>query len=93
MHFIYKQCRIPSLSWLAVIEKGNDDIIVYHRDKVEVSDKWFVSGIWDGDFQEGDFEKCHFACCSGMKISDTQTVVGGGKNSITTAYLRATFFI
>lgn len=78
MRFVYRQCNIPSLSWLAAMNKNTDEVVVYHGDMVECRDEWFVSGVWDGGFNQGDFDKSHFACCSGAKLSQGKVFDASG---------------
>lgn len=78
MQFVYNKVDIPGLSWLAVVEKDNEEVTVFHGNYVECKPNWFAAGVWDGEFGLGDFDKCHFSCCSGGKIADYQNAAGGG---------------
>lgn len=69
MRFTYKQLdRLPALSWLAEIKKDSEEIHVIHGSMVECKDEFFVSGVWDGDFSEGDFLHSDAAHCTGGKL-------------------------
>lgn len=65
MKIIYKICDIPGLSWLAELTINHEDIIVYVGKDVECNEQRFVSGVWDGDFDNSDIISAEFACCSG----------------------------
>ena len=67
-NYIVKQ-NLPPLSWLTVVCTRNEIIDVYAGNAVEIFDDFFVSGAWDGDFENGDFDKCNFACCTGAKLN------------------------
>lgn len=57
MKFEYQRNEsIPSLSWLAVINKMGGVIKVIHGGMVECGECYFVSGVWDGAFEEGEFD-------------------------------------
>lgn len=69
MVFKYKiKNTLPPLSWLATIEEGNDIIEVLAGCAVEIFDNFFVSGVWDGEFEKGDFDNCNFSCCTGARL-------------------------
>lgn len=69
MKIIYKICDIPGLSWLAELTINHEDIIVYVGKDVECNEQRFVSGVWDGDFDNSDIISAEFACCSGGVLS------------------------
>lgn len=57
MKFEYqKNESIPSLSWLAEINESRGVIRVVCGAKVECSERFFVSGVWDGPFEKGEFD-------------------------------------
>lgn len=62
--------NLPPLSWLAIVSANNDSIEVIAGRTVETFDRFFVSGVWDGDFKTGDFEHCNFSCCTGAIVKD-----------------------
>ena len=69
MKIIYKICDIPGLSWLAELTINHEDIIVYVGKDVGCNEQRFVSGVWDGDFDNSDIISAEFACCSGGVLS------------------------
>ena len=70
MKFVYSiKSSLPPLSWLAKVEKLSDIIQVIAGESVEIFDDFFVSGVWDGDFETGDFDNCNFACCTGARLN------------------------
>jgi len=60
----------PKLAWLAPFTKGCQGIDVYHGPMVEVSDKYIVEAVWDGDFAEGDFDRTSLVFGSGIRCRD-----------------------
>jgi hypothetical protein len=49
---------LPKLAWLAVVDRsGPDGVRVYHGPFVEVHDDFFIEGVWNGPFAEGDFAR------------------------------------
>ena len=58
MHFVYYERKeIPVLSWCAVLEKKKEEVSIYHGSWVETQDSFFVEGIWDTLFSEGNLIK------------------------------------
>ena len=77
MVFVYNVIdSLPALAWLAKIEKDSSIISICCGNKVEITNSYFVAGVWDGDFNKGDFDTCRFSCCTGGKLTD---IMGGGK--------------
>ena len=57
MKFEYQKNEgIPSLSWLATINKSGGVIKLIHGTMVECCEHYFVSGVWDGSFEKGEFD-------------------------------------
>jgi hypothetical protein len=46
---------IPKLSWVAEVNRGNGIVSLQHGSSVEVREKFFIEGAWNGPFQEGEF--------------------------------------
>ena len=68
--FKYNQFdTIPPLSWLMKIT-NDEDILVKHGKFVEHKDDFFVSGVWDGNFEKGDFISARYSCCTGAKLNN-----------------------
>ena len=67
--------KLPLLGWSMVIHRESNSIDVYAGDYVETMENWFVSGVWDGDFQKADFQNAEFFCATGVKIENDKVVV------------------
>lgn len=61
---------IPAGAWCAGIERGNDIISVEIGSAVEYTTDFFVQGVWDGEYSDGNFFNAHFACCSGGSVKN-----------------------
>jgi len=61
--------NIPQLAWCAVVEKDSDIVRVEAGSSVYCSDNFFVAGVWDGKFTDGEFDTCNFACCTGANVN------------------------
>ena len=85
-----KQINLPPLAWLAVFTKNTDTVEVICGDAVVTSPLYFVAGVWDGDFQKGEFDTCTTPCCTGMKINELSSI--GEVNLITPVHLQETIF-
>ena len=70
MRFNYiEKDKLPPLAWLVRIKKNNKLIEVFHGKMVECKHNFFVAGVWNGDFNKGDFVNASFSCCTGGIIS------------------------
>ena len=47
---------LPPLAWLAKFNKRGGEIKTLHGSMVECRDSFFVSGVWDGEFEKGEFD-------------------------------------
>ena len=77
MRFEYqKNESIPSLSWLAEISKRGGGIInITHGTTVECYENFFVSGVWDGEFEKGEFDTAlSFHGTGGIALEDSDFV-------------------
>lgn len=71
MKFAYHvNYSIPQAAWCAEITSDDDIIRVELGRSVPFNEDFFVSGVWDGDFEKGDFTRCKFACCTGAVLTD-----------------------
>lgn len=65
----------PKLSWYAEWNKNDDSIRVFHGHAVEVrKDRWF-EGVWDGDFEKGEFQHAPAFCGSGVVLKGHDVVL------------------
>jgi hypothetical protein len=60
--------ELPKLAWLASAELDAGMLTVYHGSAVECRDEWMVEGVWDGDFERGDFHRSENFFGSGVRI-------------------------
>lgn len=75
MQIQFKLSPMPAMAWAAVITKGNENVKVYHGNRVECSERFFVSGVWAGEFEDVCFYNSTFFCGTGgvlLQISDNQ---------------------
>lgn len=70
---------IPALAWFLKIEKSTGIAKLEHGRLVECASDFF-SGVWDGDFSNGDFAHANFSCCTGGKLVDSDAC--GNKGGI-----------
>ena len=45
----------PKLAWVAEVNRNDGTVALHHGPSVEVRRNFFVEGVWDGPFQNGDF--------------------------------------
>ena len=60
----------PKLAWVTIIDTKQALITVCYGKYVECRNDWFVEGIWDGPFEDGNFHKTDIVFGTGMKIVD-----------------------
>ncbi len=81
MNFNYHRIpHWPPLAWL--VEISVDECIDVHHGKwVETQGKWFIEGVWAGDFTAGDFDQTDLVSGSGARIrGDNVWFVSSGSN-------------
>lgn len=65
----YKRIEtLPKLAWLADINKASMSVTVYVGSKVECRENFFVTGVWDGKFEEAQFDSAEFNLSTGAII-------------------------
>lgn len=66
------RCRpdkdLPKLAWLASIDQDRRTITVIHGLSVECRDEWIVEGVWDDNFELGNFHQTENFFGSGLRI-------------------------
>jgi len=45
----------PKLAWVAEVNRNDGTVALHHGHSVEVRQTFFIEGVWDGPFQNGDF--------------------------------------
>jgi hypothetical protein len=61
--------KLPQLAWLAEFNPQNKGkIIVTHGSAVECTNEWLVEGVWDDDFEKGNFHESENFFGSGLRI-------------------------
>ncbi|MFC1783131.1 hypothetical protein ACFL02_06055 [Planctomycetota bacterium] len=71
MKFVFKSVNtLPKLAWCAVIEREKESVEILHGPWVEFRERFFVEGVWDGSFADGDFNESTSFMGSGGKISN-----------------------
>lgn len=60
--------KLPALAWLMILKKEEEQVEVIHGEHVECQNDFFVSGVWDGNFRDGEFDKAAFSCCTGAML-------------------------
>ena len=60
----------PPLAWLAFIDSKRPQLTVWHGPQVETSELGFCEAIWDGEFEQFDFDKTDLVFGSGCRLRD-----------------------
>ncbi len=65
---------LPPLAWLSVLDSASNSLVVTHGRNVEVNDNYFVEGVWNGCFSEGNFHDTDCFFGTGCKIFDNELI-------------------
>lgn len=69
----------PPLAWIAFCTENNKTITVLHGSRVETYDNWFCEAVWDGNFEDADFDHTDIISGSGGRTrTDKITFVSAG---------------
>lgn len=64
----------PKLAWVAALELATQSLSLYHGPLVEVRRDWAVEGVWDGEFNLGDFDQTDSVFGTGIRKRDDSVV-------------------
>lgn len=62
--------EFPKLGWVTILNESQEMIKVFHGQFVECHADWFIEGIWDGPFEDGDFHETDLIFGTGMRLAD-----------------------
>jgi hypothetical protein len=48
---------LPKLAWVTQVDRASKIVTLQHGSSVEVRQKFFIEGVWNGGFEEGDFRE------------------------------------
>ena len=65
---------LQKLGWLAKIDHANK-VSVWHGPKVECHPQWMVEGVWDGEFESGNFHNSIAFFGSGIRIDHNKIYI------------------
>jgi hypothetical protein len=60
--------ELPTLAWMARLDPQTGLISVVHGSSVECRDEWMVEGVWDDDFEQGNFHRSGHFFGSGLRV-------------------------
>jgi len=46
---------LPKLSWVAEVNRADESVLIHHGPFVEARGSFFVEGVWNGEFEKGEF--------------------------------------
>lgn len=58
----------PPNAWLAFCPVDGDMIVVHHGRRVENAGEWFCEAVWDGPFEDADFDTTDIVFGSGGRV-------------------------
>lgn len=64
----------PPLAWLAAVDEGSPTITVFHGLRVETRERWFCEAVWDGDFEDGGFDRTDVVGGTGARLRKDRVV-------------------
>lgn len=66
--------NLPRLTWIAEYRLTNRQLTVSHGRDVEVGDDFLVAGVWEGRYEDHDYDTCSHFFGSGLKISNNELI-------------------
>lgn len=72
----------PPLAWLARCELATKAVVVIHGPNVEVADDWFCEAAWDGEFDDGGFDRTDIVAGSGGRKREGEIVFVSAGNTV-----------
>lgn len=66
--FTFEHKDLPKLAWVASHDLTSKKIFVNHGSAVECHNDWIVEGVWDEDFELGNFHQSENFFGSGIRI-------------------------
>jgi hypothetical protein len=68
MDFAFKEiATLPKLAWALRVQRGAARVLVEHGSWVEVRERFFCEGAWNGDFAAQSIESSILMGSAGMK--------------------------
>ena len=61
---------LPKLAWVAEVNRNDGTVALHHGLSVEVRQNFFIEGVWNGPFQNGDFGETDCVFGTGGILSD-----------------------
>jgi hypothetical protein len=61
---------LPKLSWVADVNRADETVSIHHGPFVEVRENFFVEGVWNGEFEKGDFGATDCVFGTGAVLGD-----------------------
>ncbi|ABA58405.1 hypothetical protein Noc_1943 [Nitrosococcus oceani ATCC 19707] len=75
MHFKYQlMSSWPCQAWLVECCKGNQEVIVYHGSRVEITPDFFCEAVWPGSYEAGGFDQTDVIAGSGGRIRNSAII-------------------
>lgn len=62
----------PPLAWAAFCATGSNTIRVQHGPAVEVTAEFFCEAVWDGRFEDGEFDRTDLVSGSGGRVRSSE---------------------
>lgn len=76
----------PKLAWCLVARKNQPEILVFHGSFVETKSNFFVEGVWDSAFEEGQFDKSALLMGSGVSLSNDSIIIASPCHTLEKIY-------
>jgi hypothetical protein len=60
--------KLPKLAWLAEVDQAHKTVDLWHGSSVECQADWCVEGVWEDDFERGNFHLVENFFGSGVRV-------------------------
>lgn len=68
------QAQWPRQAWLVALEPGTATIDVWCGAGVELDEAWFCEAVWDGVYQDGNFDATDVVAGSGVRVRGDRVI-------------------
>jgi hypothetical protein len=77
---------LPQLAWVAQVNRRSGTVILVHGAQVEVRSTFFIEGVWNGAFENGDFGETDCVFGSGAILNDESIRFVGSASTVDSFY-------
>ena len=66
--------KLPKLAWIAEVDPAHKTVQLWHGASVECHPQWCVEGVWEDDFERGNFHVVENFFGSGVRVEGSNLI-------------------